>query len=157
GDSAQAARRATAAIPIVMDTGGDPIRSGLVASLSQPGGNVTGLTLMQGEIAAKSLQMLKEVAPRVGKIGVLAQTDTPPVHLLTEWGRAAAWLGVSLLRVGIGEAEDLPLRFDEMTAAGADGYFVLAQPRTDEVRDAIAELALRLHLPGVAQQRRYAD
>src|SRR6516225_10831269 len=76
GESARAARRATATIPIVMDTGEDPIRSGLVASLSQPGGNVTGLTLMQGEIAPKSLQMLKEVAPRVGKIGVLAQTDT---------------------------------------------------------------------------------
>jgi len=157
GDSAQAARRATATIPIVMDVGGDPIRSGLVASLSQPGGNVTGLSLMLGEVAAKSLQMLKEVAPRVGKIGVLAQTDTPDVQLMTELGPAAASLGVSLLPVGIGTAEDLPSRFDEMTAAGADGYFVSAQPRTDAMRDAIAELALRLHLPGVAQQRRYAD
>ena len=157
GDSAQAARRATATIPIVMDVGGDPIRSGLVASLSRPGGNVTGLTLMLPEVAAKSLQMLKEVAPRVGKIGVLAQTDTPDVQLMTELGPAAASLGVSLLPVGVGTAEDLPRRFDEMTAAGADGYFVSAQPRTDTMRDAIAELALRLHLPGVAQQRRYAD
>jgi putative ABC transport system substrate-binding protein len=122
GDSAQAARRATATIPIVMDTGGDPIRSGLVASLSQPGGNVTGLSLMQGEVAAKSLQMLKEVVPRVGKIGVLGQTDTPQVQLMTELGPAAASLGVSLLPVGVGTAEDLPRRFDEMTAAGADGY-----------------------------------
>jgi putative ABC transport system substrate-binding protein len=157
GASAQAARRATATIPIVMDTGGDPIRSGLVASLSQPGGNVTGLTLMLPEVAAKSLQMLKEVAPRVGKIGVLAGIDTPDVQLMTELGPAAASLGVSLLPVGVGAAEDLPRRFDEMTAAGADGYFVSAQVRTDPMRDAIAELALRLHLPGVAQQRRYAD
>ena len=157
GESVQATRRATATIPIVMDTGGDPIRSGLVASLSQPGGNVTGLTLMLPEVAAKSLQMLKEVAPRVGKIGVLAQTDTPDVQLMTQLGPAAASLGVSLLPVGVGTAEDLPRRFDEMTAAGADGYFVSAQPRTDAMRDAIAELALRLHLPGVAQQRRYAD
>src|SRR5215467_1932511 len=157
GASAQAARRATTTIPIVMDTGGDPIRSGLVASLSQPGGNVTGLTLMQGEVAAKSLQMLKEVAPRVSKIGVLAGIDTPDVQLMTQLGPAAGSLGVSLLPVGVDAAEDLPRRFDEMTAAGADGYFVSAQVRTDPMRDAIAELALRLHLPGVAQQRRYAD
>jgi putative ABC transport system substrate-binding protein len=157
GDCSRAARQATSTIPIVMDTGEDPIRSGLVASLSRPGGNVTGLSLMQGEVAAKSLQMLKEVAPRVGKIGVLAQTDTPDVQLMTQLGPAAASLGVSLLPVGVGTAEDLPRRFDEMTAAGADGYFVSAQPRTDAMRDAIAELALRLHLPGAAQQRRYAD
>src|SRR5215469_7351073 len=131
GDSAQAARQATSTIPIVMDTGGDPIRSGLVASLSQPGGNVTGISLMQMELAAKSLQMLKEVAPRVGKIGVLAQTDTRHVQLMTELGSAAASLGVSLLPVGVGTAEDLPPRFDEMTAAGADGYFVSSQVRTD--------------------------
>jgi putative ABC transport system substrate-binding protein len=120
GASAQAARRATATIPIVMDTGDDPIRSGLVASLSQPGGNVTGLTLMLPEVAAKSLQMLKEVAPRVGKIGVLAGIDTPDVQLMTQLGSAAASLGVSLLPVGVGTAEDLPRRFDEMTAAGAN-------------------------------------
>src|SRR5262249_53910102 len=80
GDSAQAARRATATIPIVMDTGGDPIRSGLVASLSHPGGNVTGLSLMLPEVAAKSLQMLKEVAPRrawrvVGKSAVVSRFE----------------------------------------------------------------------------------
>jgi putative tryptophan/tyrosine transport system substrate-binding protein len=76
---------------------------------------------------------------------------------MTELGPAAASLGVSLLPVGVDTAEDLPRRFDEMTAAGADGYFVLAQPRTDEMRDAIAALALHRHLPGVAQLRRYAD
>jgi putative ABC transport system substrate-binding protein len=154
---AEAAHNATSTIPIVMDTGGDPVRSGLVASLSQPGGNVTGISLMSTDVAAKSLQMLKEVAPRVGKIGVLAETDTPNVQLMTELGPAAASLGVSLLPVGVGTAEDLPRRFDEMTAAGTDGYFVIAQPRTDEMRDAIAALALRHRLPGVAQLRRYAD
>ena len=123
-----------------MDVGGDPIRSGLVASLSQPGGNVTGLTLMAPEVAAKSLQMLKEVAPRVGKIGVLAGIDTPDIQLMTELGPAAASLGVSLLPVGIGTAEDLPSRFDEMTAAGVDGYLVWADPPVDAMRNTIAAL-----------------
>jgi len=157
GDAAVPARRATATIPIVMDTGGDPIRSGLVASLSQPGGNVTGLTLMLPEVAAKSLQMLKEVAPRVGKIGVLAGIDTPDVQLMTQLGPAAASLGVSLLPVGVDTVEDLPRRFDEMTAAGADGYLVIADPPIDAMRDAIAALALRHRLPGVGPMRRHAD
>jgi hypothetical protein len=67
---------------------------------------------------------------------------------MTETERAAALLGVSLLPVAVGTAEDLPRRFDEMTAAGADAYFVLNEPRTDAMRDDIAALALRHHLPG---------
>jgi putative ABC transport system substrate-binding protein len=66
-------------------------------------------------------------------------------------------LGVSLLPVAVGTAEDLPRRFDEMTAAGADAYFVLNEPRTDAVRDDIAELALRHRLPGAAQDRRWVE
>ena len=154
GDCARAARQATSTIPIVMDTG-DPIRAGLVASLARPGGNVTGLSFMAGDVATKRLEMLKEVAPRVSKIGVLFQSDNP--QLGTELERAAATLGVSLLPVAVGTAEGLPRRFDEMTAAGADGYFVWAEPRTDAMRNDIAVLALRHRLPGVTEQRRYVD
>ena len=154
GDCARAARQATSTIPIVMDTG-DPIRAGLVASLARPGGNVTGLSFMAGDVATKQLEMLKEVAPRVSKIGVLFQSDNP--QLGTELERAAATLGVSLLPVAVGTAEGLPRRFDEMTAAGADGYFVWAEPRTDAMRNDIAVLALRHRLPGVTEQRRYVD
>ena len=156
GDSAQAARRATATIPIVMDAD-DPVGRGFVASLARPGGNVTGLSLMQGEVAAKSPQMLKEIVPRVGKIGVLGQTDTPHIQLMTELEPAAASLGVSVLPVSVDTVEDLPRRFDEMTAAGADGYLVIAAPPTDVMRDDIAALALRHRLPGVAPYRRYPD
>lgn len=142
GYCARAARRATSTIPIVMDTS-DPIKEGLVASLARPGGNVTGLSFMAGDVATKQLEMLKEVAPRVSKIGVLSQSDDPlRAQLGTELERAAATLGVSLLPVAVGTAEGLPRRFDEMTAAGADGYFVWAQPRTDAVRDDIAVLGL---------------
>jgi putative ABC transport system substrate-binding protein len=158
GGSARPARRATATIPIVMDAD-DPIQSGLVASLARPGGNVTGFSDMFAEMAPKQLETLKEIAPRVGKVGVLVQTDSPRLAQQdderVETGRAS--LGVSLLPVGVDTAKDLPRRFDEMTAAGADGYLVIAQPRTDAMRDAIAALALRHHLPGVAPMRRYAD
>jgi putative ABC transport system substrate-binding protein len=121
GDSARAARQATSTIPIVMDMG-DPIRLGLVASLARPGGNVTGLSFMAWDVATKQLEMLKEAAPRVSKIGVLLQSDNPlRAQLMTELERAAASLGVPLLPVAVGTAEDLPRRFDEMTAAGWTG------------------------------------
>ena len=156
GNSARAARQATSTIPIVMDTD-DPIRAGLVASLARPGGNVTGLSFMAQDVATKQLEMLKEVAPRVSKIGVL-QSDSPlRAQPVTELDRAAATLGVSLLPVAVGTAEGLPRLFDEMTAAGADGYFVWAGFRTDAIRDDIAMLALRHRLPGVTEQRRYVD
>jgi putative ABC transport system substrate-binding protein len=155
--TARAARQATSAIPIVMTTG-DAVGSGLVASLARPGGNVTGFSVMWPDVVAKQLEMLKEAVPRVSKIGVLLRQDSPGhARLMTELEQAAAKLGVSVLPVLVDTAEDLPHRFDEMTAAGADAYFVLNEPRTDAMRDDIAALASRHRLPGAAQWRRYVE
>jgi putative tryptophan/tyrosine transport system substrate-binding protein len=154
---AHAARQATSVIPIVM-TSGDPVGLGLVASLARPGGNVTGLSAMWPDLVAKQLQTLKEAAPGVSKIGVLLRQDSPlHAQLMTELDRAAPNLGVSLLPVVVGADRELPLLFDEMTAAGADAYFVLNEPRTDAMRGEITALALRHRLPGAAQTRRYVD
>jgi len=149
------ARRATATIPIVMDSD-IPIELGHVASLARPGGNVTGISDMLTEVRGKQLQMLKEIVPRVGKIGVLLHRDFLQ-EVTKDLEPAAAPLGVSLLPVGVDTVEDLPRRFDEMMAAGADGYLVIAEPHIDEMRDAIAALALRHRLPGVGPVRRNAD
>jgi putative tryptophan/tyrosine transport system substrate-binding protein len=153
--AASAAHQATSVIPIVMDAG-DPVALGLVASLGRPGGNVTGLSWMALDLVAKQLEMLKETVPRVSKIGVLLHPDVP-VHAeeITELQRAAPALGLSVLPVAVGLARDLPRRFDGMTGAGVDAYFVLNDPRTDAME--IAALALRHHLPGAAMQRGYVD
>ena len=113
GVPARVARDVTLAIPIVMDVG-DPVGSGLVASLARPGGNVTGLSLMRPDMAAKQLQLFYEVVPQLGKIGVLLQPDYK-VHQdqMTEIERAAAGLGVSVLAAPVGAAQDLSRRFDE--------------------------------------------
>jgi putative ABC transport system substrate-binding protein len=139
-------------------TSGDPVGLGLVASLARPGGNVTRLTGQGPDLVAKQLQTLKEAVPGVSKIAVLLRQDSP-LHgkLMTELERAAPKLGVSLLPVVVGADRELPLLFDEMTAAGADAYFVLNEPRTDAMRRDIAALALRYRLPGAAQTRRYVD
>jgi putative ABC transport system substrate-binding protein len=161
GNTAVPAHRATATIPIVMDSD-IPVELGLVASLARPGGNVTGISNMFTEVKGKQLEMLKEIAPRVGKIGFLAQTGTFRDHaqaqlVMKDLEPAAASLGVSVLPVGVDSVEDLPRRFDEMMAAGADGYLVIADPPIDAMRDAIAALALRHRLPGVGPMRRNAD
>jgi len=105
---ARAAQQATSAIPIVM-TSADPVGLGLVASLARPGGNVTGLTGMGPDVVTKQLQTLKEAVPRVSKIGILLQQDSP-VHakLMIELERAGPNLAVSLLRVVVGTDRDLP-------------------------------------------------
>src|SRR5262249_13401667 len=77
GAAAQAARDATTRIPIVMATSGDPARSGLVASLAQPGGNLTGLSLMVTEVGGKRLELLKEALPHVSRVAVLWNAGNP--------------------------------------------------------------------------------
>jgi putative ABC transport system substrate-binding protein len=146
----QTARHATSTIPIV----GATVDLGLVKSLARPGGNVTGVTLMMPDVTAKQLEFLKEAVPLASKVGVLLPHDIPlQEQLMAELERAAATLGISLVPATIGSAQDLPRCFDEMTAAGANAYFVLADPVTVARRTDIGMLALRHHLPGAAQLR----
>jgi putative ABC transport system substrate-binding protein len=140
--------------PVVDTT--DPIGQGLVASLARPGGNLTGIANMFKEVAGKKLEILKEIAPRAGKIGVLVHRDYVQ-QITKDLEPDAMSLGVTLLPVGVDTVEDLPRRFDEMTAAGADGYLVIAETATDSMRNTICALALRHRLPGVAPYRRYPE
>ena len=75
-----AAKRATATIPIVIAAAGDPVGTKLVASLAQPGGNVTGLSLMTPDVAGKRLELLKEVVPQVSRVGISGMAQTPIRH-----------------------------------------------------------------------------
>jgi putative tryptophan/tyrosine transport system substrate-binding protein len=155
----RAARQATSTIPIVMTAVGDPIGAGFVASLARPGGNITGVSLMQQDLAAKQLQLLKEAVPQIRRVGILEQRDNPThAHEAAELKQAAATLGIEVLPFVMGDtAQDLAQLFDEMLAAGADAYFVLADPLADDVRREIAELALRHRLAGAAQLRPYVE
>src|SRR5262249_20001462 len=140
-----------------MDTG-DPVAMGLVASLARPGGNVTGLSWMSLDVVAKQLEILREAVPRVSKIGVLLQSDySGHAQQMSELEKATATLAISVLPVAVGTLQDLPRRFDQMIANGADGYFLLAAPRALSMRGNIAALALRHRLPGMAQLRSYVE
>jgi putative ABC transport system substrate-binding protein len=75
--STQAAKRATSTIPIVMTSIADPVGSGLVASLAHPGGNVTGLSIVTTDLVGKRLQLLKDIVPRLARVAVLGNPDSP--------------------------------------------------------------------------------
>jgi ABC-type uncharacterized transport system substrate-binding protein len=86
---------------------------------------------MWPDIVAKQLEILKQAVPPIKKIAILRQADSHAVEM-GELERAAPKLGVSVLPVPVGTAQDLPRLFDEITAAGVDAYLVLNEPRTDE-------------------------
>jgi len=116
--AAQAAKAATRTIPIIMIPLGDPVGTGLVASLAQPGGNVTGLTFMASGLAAKRLELLREAVPRISRVLVLSYLADPiAAPQIKELETAARSLGVKLLVQDIRTADDLPAAFD----AGAKG------------------------------------
>jgi putative ABC transport system substrate-binding protein len=99
---ALAAKAATSTIPIVIMDPGDPVAAGLVTSLSRPGGNVTGISSIAPELAAKRLQILKDIAPAVSRVGILYNAAVPPAEIaLKEMREASALLGVVLSPVPI--------------------------------------------------------
>ena len=156
--AAQAARNATALIPIVMVDPGDPVRTKLVASLRQPGGNVTGLSSATPDLAAKHLQLLKEAAPRVTRVGFLWSANAPAGALaLAETEKAAAVLNVRLQPMEVRQANDL----DEAVAAIARGQgnalIVFADPLTFTHRQHIMEMAAKRGLVAVSGAREFAD
>jgi putative ABC transport system substrate-binding protein len=146
----QAAKNTTSSIPIVMLALGDPVATGLVASLARPGGNVTGNTLMASEVAAKRLALLKEAVPGISRVLVLAYLVDPIAPLqVNALKEAAPRLGVSLQVQEIRTADDLPAAFDagakehvEALIVGAESIFVVNGVE-------VSELAARHRLPAI--------
>src|SRR3977135_4367067 len=111
--AAVAAKNATRTIPIIMIALGDPVGTGLVDSLAQPGGNVTGMSLMVSELAAKRLNLLTEVVPGISRVLVLTSLDDPIASLQVKALKdAARSLRVTLQIHGVRTGDDLPAAFD---------------------------------------------
>ena len=153
----QAARRATASIPIVMSTSGDPIGSGIVRNLARPEANVTGTSLVFTDVAGKRLQLLQEVTSRVSRTAVLSSGT--PVALLSvdELRVAGARLGVEVQPFVYGGLDKLPRQFAEMQARRAESLVVVAAHVIDEAREPLAQLALRHRLPTMFTFREYVE
>src|SRR4029077_10968049 len=145
---------ATATIPIVMTPLGDPVGTGLIASLARPGGNVTGLTVMASGLAAKRLELLKEVVPKISRVLVLSYLVDPiAAPQVAELERAPRAVGVKLVVQGIRSAEDLPAAFDAGAKQHADGLLTTAESIFPAQRTRLAELAARHRLPALYPYR----
>ena len=125
-----AAKNATSTIPIVMTNSGDPVGSGLVASLARPGGNVTGMSLTPGpEISGKELELLKETIPKLTHVAVLANPTNRSIGgLLREAELAASSLGVKVSEVQARDANELDGAFSAIKKARAGGLLMIADP-----------------------------
>jgi putative ABC transport system substrate-binding protein len=156
--SAKAAKDATRTIPIVMAGGGDPVGLGLVASLARPGGNVTGPSMMNTEIIAKRMQLLKEVVPGLVRVAVLANSVNP-IHAIfwRETEPAARELGLELQPVEARVPEDFEVAFAAATRGKAGALIAFDDALTYNYRTRVVALAAASRLPALYGYREFPD
>lgn len=155
--AAQAAKKATQTVPIVMMRVADPVKSGLVASLSHPGGNVTGLSFMPDTLGPKGVELLHEILPDVSRLAALYQGDNPgAVVIVDEVERKGRQLGLDFVRLPVDEPKDYASAFDVATAKNCKALFVMDDGAITKQREQILELAARDRLPVVSIYRDFA-
>jgi ABC-type uncharacterized transport system substrate-binding protein len=156
--SAHAAKKATKTIPIVMTRVADPVGSGLVPSLARPGGNVTGLSILPTGLAAKRIQLLREIVPGISRVVVLFNADNPGTKFAaTEMEDASAQLGLQFLRLPARGPADFPGAFQAATRARAGALFVLDDTAFTHERRQILKLAANHSLPVVSIYKDFAE
>jgi putative tryptophan/tyrosine transport system substrate-binding protein len=148
-----AAKQATSVIPIVFAVAGDPVNAGLVASLARPGGNVTGLSVQQRDLAGKRLELLREVVPGLRRLAIMSNADNPGTVL--EMGdvlTTARTLGLDVVTLEIRRAEDIAPAFEALKGR-ADALYVCNDPLVNTNRIRINTSALGARLPTVYNWR----
>jgi putative ABC transport system substrate-binding protein len=152
-EPAKAAQAATRTIPIVFAASGDPVADGLVASLSHPGGNATGLSRVAPELAGKRLELLKEVLPHAKRVAVLRNRRNAAVeHAWPATQKAAVTLGLTLLPFELGQADSAMRTFESVANARADALLVLNDPRLASYSKIICDFAARNHIPAFGER-----
>jgi ABC-type uncharacterized transport system substrate-binding protein len=145
GDVAPIMRAATSALPIVMVISNDPVEAGLVASMARPGSNVTGVTFVSSDLAAKRLQFLKDIAPRISRVGILWNPDhVDPEYRETQ--KAAASLGVRLQALEVRSAKDFDAAWDAATGAQLEAVIAVSSRLMTLNRQRILESAQQRRL-----------
>ena len=153
-----ALQKATATIPIVMASSGDPIGSGFVKSLARPGGNITGLSNLTSEIGTKQLELLLSMVPKLSRVAVLVNPVNPSLAtLLKNVQSAAQGAGVKVLPVEARTAEEIENAFPTMTQGNAGAVIVAVDSLFIQQYRKIAELAAKNRLPSVSQLREYVE
>lgn len=155
--SAAAAKGASNSVPVVFTIGGDPIQFGLVASMSRPGGNVTGITFAPNQLGAKRVQLVKSLLPKVTRIGLLMNPDNPNVRVeQADSQDGAAKLGLQIVVQNARNAAEIDKAFGEFVRAKVDAVIAATDPVMLDRREQIAALAERHALPAVSFTRPFA-
>jgi ABC-type uncharacterized transport system substrate-binding protein len=151
-----AAKAATKDIPIVFSTGQDPVKTGLVASLNRPGGNLTGVNLFVSQMEGKRLGLLRELVPTAALIEVLLNPTNPPAESqLRDVQEAARAIGQQIHIVHASSERDFPAAFATLAQLRAGALLVGADPFFNSRRDDIVELAARHAVPAMYEQREH--
>jgi putative tryptophan/tyrosine transport system substrate-binding protein len=152
-----AAKRATTVIPIVMIAAGDPLGSGLVASLARPGGNVTGMSLMVPDLGGKRLELLKEVVPRLARVAVLWNAANPYSALVFKETQAASrTLGIEVQSLEVRAPDDFDGAFEAARRQRPDALITVEDPLTTSQRQRVADFTAEQRLPSLHGVKEFA-
>ena len=155
--SAVAASNATRVIPILIVTVGDPVGSGLVASLARPGGNVTGLTQLTSELISKRLDLLRQLVPRMRRVGLLYDPNNQAdVLTLTRFESGCLKLNLQPIRAPARKTEEIAVAFKTLARDKAEGLIVAASSVNNASQNIIIEHAAKHRLPAAYGRNDYA-
>jgi putative ABC transport system substrate-binding protein len=156
--AALALKPATATIPIVFAIGGDPVRTGLVESLSRPGGNLTGAAHINVEIAPKRLELMHELLPSEKIMGLLLNPTNPlAASVSIEVTKAADALGIKLHVVQASDDQGIDRVFDELSGLQASALVIGTDPLFTSRAQKLAAQSLRSKMPSIYQYREFVD
>jgi len=145
-----AAKQATSTIPIVMIASGDPLESGLVASLARPGGNVTGMSLMAPDLGGKRLELLKELLPQLGRVAVLWNAANPYAAIVFKETQAAGrTLGIEIQSLEVRGPDDFDGAFEAARKQRPDALITVEDPLTFAYQTRITHFATADQLPSL--------
>jgi len=155
---AQAAKKATQTIPIVIVNVADAVGDGLVASLSRPGGNITGLSTFAPELSGKRLELIKDMIPGISRVAVLANRDFQGYGAqIKEVEAAAQGLGLKLQHAPVGGPGDLESAFASIKSGRGSAVITLSDPVTFSLLKKVVELAIKFRIPSNHLQEEYAN
>jgi putative ABC transport system substrate-binding protein len=156
--TARAAKQATQTIPIVMTNVGDPVVTGLVASLARPGGNVTGLVTMSPELSGKRLELLREAFPKISRVALFWNSANPEQEpQIKEIKVAGQALGIQLQILEVRATNDFDKAFSTITKERADALLTLPDPLSVSQGKRIADFAAKHRLPAMYPRMEFVD
>jgi putative tryptophan/tyrosine transport system substrate-binding protein len=153
-----AAKRATATIPIVMTSAGDPLGTRLVSGLARPGGNVTGLSLMSPDISGKRLELIERVVPNIASVAIMWNATNPyPALVYRQTENAARQLKLEVQSLEVRTPDDVASALEAAVRQNANALITVEDPLTVNYRKQIADFAVKNRLPTMSGLREYVD